>query len=143
MSARDRVKTRAAPRRPWAEAGYPAGHRCVQCGGLVLIVVAALWLAAGAGSPVPQMAAPAATRPSAASFGLAMVFVLLTYGGWNEAAYMSEIVRAGIMSVSHGQTEAASALGLKSQWTLRLVVLPQALRVMIPPMIRSSMPLLR
>ncbi|WP_374376151.1 amino acid ABC transporter permease [Dongia sp.] len=55
--------------------------------------------------------------------------------GVSTAAYVAEIVRAGIMSVSHGQTEAASALGLKSQWTLRLVVLPQALRVMIPPMI--------
>lgn len=55
--------------------------------------------------------------------------------GVSTAAYVAEIVRAGIMSVSHGQTEAASALGLKSQWTLRLVILPQALRVMIPPMI--------
>lgn len=55
--------------------------------------------------------------------------------GISTAAYVAEIVRAGIMSVSHGQTEASSALGLKSSWTLRLVVLPQALRVMIPPMI--------
>jgi general L-amino acid transport system permease protein len=55
--------------------------------------------------------------------------------GVSTSAYVAEIVRAGIMSVSHGQTEAASALGLKSQWTLRLVILPQALRVMIPPMI--------
>ncbi|TDQ77600.1 amino acid ABC transporter membrane protein 1 (PAAT family) [Dongia mobilis] len=55
--------------------------------------------------------------------------------GVSTAAYVAEIVRAGIMSVSHGQTEAASALGLKANLTLRLVVLPQALRVMIPPMI--------
>lgn len=55
--------------------------------------------------------------------------------GVSTAAYVAEIVRGGIMSVSHGQTEAASALGLKANWTLRLVVLPQALRVMIPPMI--------
>lgn len=51
------------------------------------------------------------------------------------SAYIAEIVRAGIMAVSHGQTEASSALGLKSSWTLRLVVLPQALRVIIPPLI--------
>ena len=55
--------------------------------------------------------------------------------GISTAAYVAEIVRAGINSVSHGQSEAAHALGLKSSWTLRLVVLPQALRVIIPPMI--------
>jgi general L-amino acid transport system permease protein len=51
------------------------------------------------------------------------------------SAYIAEIVRAGIISVSHGQTEASLALGLKSSWTLRLVILPQALRVIIPPLI--------
>lgn len=55
--------------------------------------------------------------------------------GISTAAYVAEIVRAGIISVSHGQTEAALALGLKPKWNLRLVVLPQALRVIIPPMI--------
>jgi general L-amino acid transport system permease protein len=44
-------------------------------------------------------------------------------------------VRAGIQSVSHGQTEAAHALGIKPSWTMRLVILPQALRVIIPPLI--------
>lgn len=51
------------------------------------------------------------------------------------SAYIAEIVRAGIIAVSHGQTEASLALGLKPSWTLRLVVLPQALRVIIPPLI--------
>lgn len=55
--------------------------------------------------------------------------------GISSAAYVAEIVRAGIISVSHGQTEAALALGLKPKWTLQLVVLPQALRVIIPPLI--------
>lgn len=55
--------------------------------------------------------------------------------GISTAAYVAEIVRAGIISVSHGQSEAALALGLKSSWNLRLVVLPQALRVIIPPLI--------
>ena len=50
------------------------------------------------------------------------------------AAFIAEIVRAGILAVPHGQTEAASALGIRSSPTLRLVVIPQALRVIIPPL---------
>ena len=50
------------------------------------------------------------------------------------AAFIAEIVRAGIQAVSHGQTEAAYALGLRPGPTLRLVILPQALRVIIPPL---------
>lgn len=53
--------------------------------------------------------------------------------GLNEAAYMSEIVRAGILSVDHGQQEAAGALGLTRGQTMRRVILPQAMRVIIPP----------
>ncbi|MGE0237295.1 MAG: amino acid ABC transporter permease [Parvibaculaceae bacterium] len=53
--------------------------------------------------------------------------------GLNEAAYMSEIVRAGILSVDHGQREAAKSLGLPPFLVLKRVVLPQALRVIIPP----------
>jgi general L-amino acid transport system permease protein len=50
------------------------------------------------------------------------------------ASFIAETVRAGILSVSHGQIEAAHALGLKQGQTLRLVVIPQALRVIIPPL---------
>jgi polar amino acid transport system permease protein len=53
--------------------------------------------------------------------------------GLNQGAYMSEIVRAGILSVDHGQTEAAEALGITRLQTMRRVVLPQAMRVIIPP----------
>jgi len=53
--------------------------------------------------------------------------------GLNEAAYMAEIVRAGIISVDEGQSEAASALGLTRMQTMRRIVLPQAMRVIIPP----------
>jgi polar amino acid transport system permease protein len=53
--------------------------------------------------------------------------------GLNEAAYMSEIVRAGIISVDEGQSEAAHALGMTRLQTLRRIVLPQAMRVIIPP----------
>ena len=51
----------------------------------------------------------------------------------NEGAYMAEIVRAGIISVDEGQVEAASALGMTSTLTLRRIVLPQAMRVIVPP----------
>jgi polar amino acid transport system permease protein len=51
----------------------------------------------------------------------------------NEGAYMAEIVRAGIISVDEGQTEAAQSLGMSKRQTLRLIVLPQAMRIIIPP----------
>ncbi|HKU57072.1 MAG TPA: amino acid ABC transporter permease [Gaiellaceae bacterium] len=53
--------------------------------------------------------------------------------GLNEGAYMSEIVRAGIISVEEGQTEAAHALGMTRLLAMRRIVLPQAMRVIIPP----------
>ena len=53
--------------------------------------------------------------------------------GLNEGAYMAEIVRAGIISVDPGQTEAAQALGMRRIQTMRLIVLPQAMRVIVPP----------
>jgi polar amino acid transport system permease protein len=53
--------------------------------------------------------------------------------GLNEAAYMAEIVRAGMISVDEGQTQAAHALGMTRFLTLRRIVLPQAMRVIIPP----------
>jgi polar amino acid transport system permease protein len=53
--------------------------------------------------------------------------------GLSEAAYMAEIARAGIQSVDVGQREAAQALGMSSSKTMRRVVLPQAMRVIIPP----------
>jgi polar amino acid transport system permease protein len=53
--------------------------------------------------------------------------------GHNEGAYMSEIVRAGIIAVAEGQTEAAQSLGLSRLQIMRLIVLPQAMRVIIPP----------
>ncbi|HHC29931.1 MAG TPA: ABC transporter permease subunit [Rhodobacterales bacterium] len=51
------------------------------------------------------------------------------------AAFIAEIVRAGILAISKGQTEAAAALGLRQSRIMRLVILPQALRVIIPPLI--------
>jgi general L-amino acid transport system permease protein len=50
------------------------------------------------------------------------------------ACFIAEIVRAGILAVSHGQTEAASALGLRNNRVLQLIIVPQALRVIVPPL---------
>jgi general L-amino acid transport system permease protein len=61
---------------------------------------------------------------------VALTLALSTY----TAAFIAETVRAGVLSVSHGQVEAAHALGLGHGQTLRLVVVPQALRVIIPPL---------
>jgi polar amino acid transport system permease protein len=61
-------------------------------------------------------------------------FMLAILGlGLNEAAYMAEIIRAGISSVPEGQTEASVALGMSWGMTIRRTVLPQAMRVIIPP----------
>src|SRR5947209_15803962 len=65
----------------------------------------------------------AITRFTAAVLGL----------GLNEAAYMAEIARAGILSVDEGQNEAAQAIGMTRLQTMRRIVLPQAMRVIIPP----------
>ena len=53
--------------------------------------------------------------------------------GLNEAAYMAEIVRSGLLSVDEGQSEAAQALGMNRRLTLMKITLPQAMRVIIPP----------
>lgn len=79
--------------------------------------------------------------PQAAGFNLrggiqvfpefvALLLGLTTY----TAAFIAEVVRAGILAVSKGQTEAANALGLRAGPTLKLVVIPQAMRVIIPPL---------
>ena len=61
---------------------------------------------------------------------IALTLALATY----TASFIAEIVRAGIQGVSHGQTEAAHALGIKHSHTLRLVIIPQAMRIIIPPL---------
>jgi polar amino acid transport system permease protein len=66
--------------------------------------------------------------------GLSIAFVLAVVGlGLNESAYMAEIIRAGISSVPEGQSEASTALGMSWAMTMRRTVLPQAMRVIIPP----------
>jgi len=68
----------------------------LEVGGLLLVVLGALWLGLGDSGAGAATAAPAASAsPSVAAFGLAMVFVLLTFGGWNEAAYISAEIKDG------------------------------------------------
>jgi general L-amino acid transport system permease protein len=59
------------------------------------------------------------------------------------AAFISEVVRAGILAVSHGQVEASYSLGMKPGPTLRLIVVPQAMRVIIPPLTNQYLNLIK
>jgi general L-amino acid transport system permease protein len=103
--------------------------------GIGLIIVAPLLGFFAAGSPMTL------EYPELKGFnfqgGLVLVpefMALLAALTLYTAAFIGEIVRAGIQSVSHGQTEAAYALGLRPGTTLRLVIIPQALRVIVPPL---------
>jgi general L-amino acid transport system permease protein len=69
----------------------------------------------------------------------ALVIALTLYS----ATYIAEAVRAGIMAISHGQSEAAFALGIRPGPTMRLVVLPQALRVIVPPLISQYLNIIK
>jgi general L-amino acid transport system permease protein len=102
---------------------------------LALVVVVALvgWLLGGMPTEfdIPeQMTFMVDGGASATPEFLTVLIGLVTY----TAAFIAEVVRGGIQSVSQGQTEAASALGLTPKHTMKLVVLPQALRVIIPPL---------
>ncbi len=101
--------------------------------GLMIVLPAIPWLVFGA--PL-QLDAPVLRGFNFQGGGtispelVALLFGLVVY----TASYIAEIVRAGILAVPSGQTEAARALGLPRGRILRLVVLPQALRVIVPPM---------
>ena len=101
--------------------------------GLLLLCTVVGWLAAGSPSGLDV---PERTEISVIGGGavtpefLTVLFGLTVY----TASYIAEVVRAGIQSVAYGQHEAAAALGLSRGHELRLVQLPQALRVIIPPL---------
>ncbi len=101
--------------------------------GLVIGLPLIVWLAFGAplGLSLPTLQGFNFTGGTSFSPELTALLAGLTI---YTTAYIGEIVRSGIQAVSHGQTEAASALGLKRGWVLRLVVLPQAVRIIVPPM---------
>ena len=63
--------------------------------------------------------------------------------GFAHGAYMAEVFRAGIQSIPKGQTEAARALGLSSRQTMKFVILPQALRNMLPALVNQAITLLK
>ena len=90
--------------------------------------LAALYPRLGLGVPFGPTFVSVDTNSLIAPFTAALLGL-----GLNEAAYMAEIVRGGILSVDHGQTEAAEALGMTRARILRRIVLPQAMRVIIPP----------
>jgi polar amino acid transport system permease protein len=75
---------------------------------------------------------PALVHPDANKIITVFVAALLALGT-NEGAYMAEIVRAGIISVPEGQSEAAASLGMNRLQIMRQIVLPQAMRVILPP----------
>jgi polar amino acid transport system permease protein len=103
--------------------------------GTPILVQLLVWFFLGTALPQISLGIPFGPEfVSVASNTLITQFVAAILGlGLNEAAYMAEIVRAGISAVDRGQTEAAEALGMSPMLTYRRIVLPQAARVIVPP----------
>jgi general L-amino acid transport system permease protein len=124
------VYTRWAKRRQ-ERTGHPA-PRLLPCAGLIVGTPLLVWLLGGAPT---AMNVPTLTRftftggSSITPEFLSLLAGLTLY----TAAFIAENVRGGIQAVPRGQTEAAAALGLRRGAQLRLVILPQALRIIIPP----------
>jgi general L-amino acid transport system permease protein len=123
-------------RRQQAQFGrqYPVGITAV---GLVVVLPLLVWgaLALFGANPITFDLPRKGTFNLTGGSQILPEFVALLLGlTIYTAAFIAEVVRAGIMAVSRGQTEAASSLGLKPGHTLRLVVIPQAMRVIIPPL---------
>jgi polar amino acid transport system permease protein len=99
------------------------------------------------GTVLPQISLGIPFGPSFASVPTNTLITQFTAAilglGLNEAAYMAEIVRAGIGSVDRGQTEAAQALGMSPLTTYRRVVLPQAGRLIVPPTANEAISMLK
>ena len=123
--------------RQWAKARLErTGKRFpVFLGGLALtvVIVGLVWVVSGASVTFDP---PVLNRFNfKGGLELPPEFVALVFGlSIYTAAFIAELVRGGIQSVSHGQTEAAQALGLQDSDRLRLVIVPQAMRVIIPPL---------
>lgn len=119
-------------KRRFAETGKPPSMLLIP---LALIVGGTLlgWLLGGASTEfdIPRRGEYSVEHGGALTPEFLAVLLGLTI---YTAAFVAEVVRAGVMSVSQGQSEAAAALGLNRTQTTRLVMLPQALRVIIPPL---------
>lgn len=100
---------------------------------VIVLLITATWFISGAGLAFDP---PVLNRFNfAGGLHLPPEFVALVFGlTIYTAAFIAETVRAGILAVSHGQTEAAQSLGLKESDRLRLVIVPQAMRVIVPPL---------
>ncbi|HEX2553246.1 MAG TPA: amino acid ABC transporter permease [Microvirga sp.] len=123
-------------RRQQAQTGrqYPVGLTAL---GLVVVLPLLVWglLALAGANPITFDLPKKGTFNLTGGSQILPEFVALLLGlTIYTAAFIAEVVRAGILAVSRGQTEAASSLGLKPAQTLRLVVIPQAMRVIIPPL---------
>ena len=103
--------------------------------GTPVLVQILFWYNIGALYPAIHLGIPFGPQfVSIDANSLVTPFLTVALGlGLNEGAYMSEIVRAGIISVDEGQTEAALSLGMTRLQAMRRIVLPQAMRVIIPP----------
>ena len=106
------------------------------CTGLVAGATVVAFLAAGAplSWDVPELKGfnfrgGMALKPEFLALWLALSYYT--------ACFIAEIVRAGILAVSHGQTEASYAMGLRPNRTLQLVIIPQALRIIVPPLVSA------
>ncbi len=119
----------------WHRQGRTGGQFPLLYTSLALLIVPALIALIATGFPIGF------ERPELRGFNfvggfrllpefVALVLALTIY----TAAFIAEVVRAGVLAVPRGQTEAASALGLRPSLALRLVVVPQALRVIVPPL---------
>jgi len=97
--------------------------------GVPLIVQLFLWF--NLGLIFPHIVIPGIVHATTVNVMKPFLAAVLGFG-INEGAYMSEIIRGGLMSVPPGQTEAALSLGASHTWNMRRVVLPQALRVILP-----------
>ena len=107
--------------------------------GTPLLVQVVFWYNISALFPAPQHLidigipfGPALIHPNANVLITVFLAALLALST-NEGAYMAEIVRAGIISVPEGQSEAAASLGMSRMQIMRRIVLPQAMRVILPP----------
>ena len=105
---------------------------------IVIVVPGVVFLLSGMplAFELPQLQGFNYTGGSVVPPAFCALFLALTI---YHASYIAETVRAGILSVHKGQTEASYALGLKPGWTMRLVIIPQALRAILPPLISTWM----
>ena len=128
-------------RRRQAETGQPFPYLTAWLvGGLLLPLIAGMIGGTQSGWDVPRLGGfNVAGGIKVTPEFVALLGALVTY----TAGFIAEVVRGGILSVTKGQREAAAALGLRPSLALRLVVIPQAMRVIIPPMTNQYLNLVK